>query len=846
MKNLVFLGVLLLATACGNKEVNHTDTTPLLKPSKIVKSLSTEDNYNITIEKSALGHLFLMQSSIIDNPPSATGNPLASKVIYFRKNGPFIGMFESTSGKLVTDSVTTETLLAKFPVVFENNSEVTFNFEEGMKILFQKGSYYIADPKSDTSSESTYRILESFINEVELRDGNIFIDQYLRVEVPATSRAAASVSPVQIKYIFSSYKKNENFKSVTSPGFDYVGYFENHPVYANNEDGSINETQVVHIKKFDITKPIVFHVTNNVPKKYYQAVVDGVKYWNKAFSKEVISVETLPSDVKIFEPGYNIVQWLDWDTAGFAYAASSSDPLTGEIKQAHVFMTSSFAKGSYRSAKTYLERFDKEDKANIHHLSLQGFTSTLTCRNKEERMQAESFKLKELIEVVEAGTYTDEEKEVMYVRYVSDYIREVVAHEVGHTLGFRHNFAASLDSNVDSSNYEALAKNYLKTGLLETEVNVGSSVMDYTPGFFSNFIGAKIRLENDALAYDQHAINVAYKGASKISELQYCTDGDAGKFFDCFRFDAFTNIMESKQFFMKSSMKNLVHIMLKKQFSLLANNELSEDQKVTAINMIQVPGEEDGSWLAEKRFKPLIEKAKLGKKSTMLERTYSLAATREELAEYQAKTAEKVTKDFLKIGGMNQVLFKNITPIRNGDLLATPVAHEMIALTKKLAPAYYEEFLTEKIKKAIDAKMKVYALDFDRMFLLYSLQYLDQKFAVKEAGFAKDVTTLTATVINTLDSKVEVISESGLLKPTFDFKINRKSLRKEAVDLAKSDFFPGSHSFKREMKKLNAVTFKSFKTLKETILGTFSTIESTPDDIYDYFMDEKKLYSPLK
>jgi len=846
MKKLVFLAVLLLANVNGKESVIHTDKSPLLKASLVTKSLSTRDNYNITLERSALGHLFLMQSSIIDNPPSATGNPLASKVVYFRENGPFIGMFESTSGKLVTNSVTTETLLAKYPIISKNSDEVTFNFEEGMKILFQKGSYYIANPQTDPSSENTYKILESFINEVELRNNNIFIDQYLRVEVPATSTAAASVSPVQIKYVFSSYKPNTEFKSVRSPGFDYVGYFENHPVYANNEDGSINEKQVVNIKKFDTTKPIVFHVTNNVPKAYKEAVFDGVKYWNKAFGKDLIQVKTLPADVKIFEPGYNIVQWLDWDTAGFAYAASSSDPLTGEIKQAHVFMTSSFAKGSYRTAKTYLERYDKEDQANVHHMKLQGFTSTLTCQNHNERMKAESFKIKELLKVVDAGTYTDVEKEEMYVRYVADYVRQVVAHEVGHTLGFRHNFAASLDSNVDSSNYDSLSKHYMKTGLVETSVKVGSSVMDYTPGFFSSFIGAKIRLESAALDYDQHAINVSYNGADKVSELHYCTDDHAGKFYDCFRFDAFTNIMESKQFFMKSSMKNLVHIMLKTRFSFLENSELSEETKLSLIKMMPLPGEEDGAWLAKNRFKPLIEKAALGKKSIILERVYSLAKTSSELEEYNAKTIEKVKGDFSKIGGVTNSLFKNITPVRNGDLFATPIAQQLVLLSKKLTPSYYKDHLTEKIVEAINVKMKQYAKDFDKTFLLYSLQYLEQKYSVKEETFAKDLNSLTTTVLTTLDATSEMINGSGLLRPTFEYKVNRKSLRKEAVDLAKAKFFPNSHSFKREMKKLNSKTYESFKTLTETILGTYSTIESTPDNIYDYYMDEKKLYSPLK
>jgi hypothetical protein len=840
---------MLTSAAFGETKIVHTDSAPLMTAVKSnKKSISTEDNYNLTLKKNALGHLFLLHTSIINNPPSATGNPLAAKLVYFKHSGNFIGMFESTAGKLVTNSVTTEILLAKFPVVLENNEEVVFNFEAGMKILFQKSSYYIARPGSSADTEGTYKILESFINKVELRKNHIFIDQYLRVESPATRTAPASISPVQIKYTLSSYKKNENFKPMASPGFDYVGYFENHPVHTLDENGEINETKITHIKKFDMNKEITFHITNNVPKKYEQAVKDGVLYWNKAFGKEVIKVATLPENVTIHEPGYNIVQWLDWDTAGFAYAASNSDPLTGEIHQAHVFMTSSFATGSYSRVKTLLERLKKEEDKVAHHMGLSGFESSKLCDSTSQRKLSEVSRVKELISSVEEQDLTDEEKEVIYNRYVADYVREVVAHEVGHTLGFRHNFAASLDTTVDSSNYNTIAKKYLLTGSIDQDIKVGSSVMDYTPGYFSTFIGAKIRLEDAPLAYDQHVIDVAYLEKPMITELQFCTDDHAGKFYDCYRFDAFANVMEEKQFFMEESFKRLGHSIVSSNLSFLGNENYTRDQKLASLKHLHNLAELNVNWYAKNRFKPLAEKAKNGKRSRVIERLAPFSAESATSLNYHTeKTQEKISKDFAKIGGISKSLFGNLTPVLKDGVWLSPLSRITLDKANELLVKYYPELNSDDELKAL-AKKKIaeYVELFDKKFLMMSVQYIDQNYSVKEDNMIDSIYALASTLLNTTSKETTQIGQVHVNNFVFDYKISGKSLRKEAVDLLKAKYFPKSHSFQRAMKKSRAKAYGSFKEFEGMVNMTYQNIDFAPDDVYDYYMMEKDLYKLIK
>lgn len=815
---------LILLSAAGQAVQVHTESSPLLLGTKSAKKgLSTTDNYNLTLKKSALNHLFLMKTSMINNPPSPTGNPFASKVVFFKQSGPFIGMFEATSGKVVTSSVSTEILLAKFPIISQDAHTITFNFEEGMKTLFLKGSYYISRPGSDPTTESSYQVLESFLNKVKLINKHIFIEQYLRIESPASKTEPASVAPVHIKYDFSTYTKNTNFMPTASPGFSNVGYFENHPVYPLDESGEIIESTITYIKKFDINKPVTYYLSSNTPKKWKKAVTDGVLYWNKAFGKEVLKVADLPSGVTIFEPGYNIVQWLDWDTAGFAYAASSSDPLTGEIQNAHVFMTSSFAIGSYQTAKTYLSRFDKEDHST-HSLGLAGFSSALTCADSTDRLQADKERLQDFISKVEEKSFTEEQKEEMYTRYVADYIRQVVAHEVGHTLGFRHNFAASLDTNINSKNYESISYKYLTTGNIESDIVPGSSVMDYTPGFFSSMAGAKIRLESEALLYDQHVVNVAYNQANPYSEFKFCTDDHAEKFYDCFRFDAFSNVLEEKKYNSLRSMKNIVHIVLTSHFNFLNDNSLTEQEKIEKIEGTYINGLSDGTYMANNRYKELVQRSYKGAKSI----TYNMTSLQD---------------DFNAIGGMSKVLFEDITPKLQDGIYLSDYNRELLVQFKEIAPNYYGENLTKKISEKLISKLSTYAQEMDKTFLTNAIPLLTKEFEYRDDNFVESISNLSKVILRTRSNTTNLLD--GVRDYLYNFQVNEDNkLRVVTSNLVKYDFFPKSHSFKRSMNNLKLELAKDLESLKEEIESVYGPISSTPDKVYDYYMEEEtEVYS---
>ena len=109
----------------------------------------------------------------------------------------------------------------------------------------------------------------------------------------------------------------------------------------------------------------MYAISANTPDEYKEAIRSGVLYWNKAFGREVVSVIEAPAGVSAPSFYYNLIQWVDWKDAGYAYADAQMDPRTGEIIHAQIFLTSAFAFSGLSGARKLLKRLVGEQN-NSH------------------------------------------------------------------------------------------------------------------------------------------------------------------------------------------------------------------------------------------------------------------------------------------------------------------------------------------------------------------------------------------------------------------------------------------------------------------------------------------------
>lgn len=537
VKSKLFLWVPIIAaglSGCGEKTY---DPARVRAPSQINESfvvpgsadlVAVADIGRVGINKSSIDKEFLLQTSMITQQAIASFNGMKSRIVAFVRKGATLFMMEATRGHIISNSVPAHFILAEFPILEETGDHIYFDFSDGMKRVFMASDWSGQDfegPFYKPSWESV-PVDVSMIEKVE-RDRNSLVIHQVTM---------AAGQQLRLAYYLSPYAPSESFTPLVSEGFDRVGFFE---VMPQLRDGRTES--VIYATKFDHTKPIKFAISHNTPEEYREAVRDGILYWNKAFGREVLTAEQLEENVSAPNFRHNIVQWVEWDDAGFAYADAQMDPRTGETLHAQVFLTSAFAFGSKARARSILRNLKSQRQNAVH---LHSHKRTLFGLKEDDKTPLCHMNTNETLimgietMLADAGI-TDEQ----VLKISQDYIREVVAHEVGHDLGLRHNFAGSLASRIEAARHEASFRDYVTSG--DARLVTTSSVMEYSAFKDAVMSGDLIAKSPNSFQYDTAAIKVLYGGIDIRGEdiPLFCTDSHAGKFVDCMRFDSGSSLV---------------------------------------------------------------------------------------------------------------------------------------------------------------------------------------------------------------------------------------------------------------------------------------------------------------
>lgn len=591
------------------------------------QDLAVLDQAHLAIAHAALGKEFLLSTNLLSQEPTPAFTSLQSRVVSFILRDGKVYLLDVTGNNRVgVDNIAQNIVIAEFPVLAEFGDFVKIDFNAGMKQIITVTDMYSSDGAGDTTS-SVQKVNISYLDEISLKDEAVLIRQVAQLE--AQTKDGTSLMPVEVRYQIKPYLPDPQFVPVKSPGFSKVGYFEANPLML--KDGSTR----IYAMKWNEKKTIRFAISANTPEKYRALVRDSLLYWNKTLGENKIEVIQL-EDKAITAPHFdvNIVQWVDWDEAGYAFADAHVDPRSGEVTSAQIFFPSAFV---HSNVPRRIRQMDGSRPA----VGLKGFkTARLCARDLVNEINNRDKEVATTPEAMEKAT--------------RDYVYEVIAHELGHVLGLRHNFAGNLAANYDFKDRKPLVQSYYQNMKAPEGIVSSSSVMEYSRFEESSWNGDLLQRGQDALSYDRLAIEFLYlyKALPEKRPL-FCTDSQISVFADCNMSDAGRSVISSATGMYQFNLDSLAARIIN-TYTASSKWDGGQDANLIPVNEVQLKA----SSLAETLGVDLAKFVSLMKEKTRFIAVQSplvpvLAVDQEAVAQAEK---EYLAQEVNRLGGLENLL----------------------------------------------------------------------------------------------------------------------------------------------------------------------------------------------
>jgi hypothetical protein len=265
-----------------------------------------------------LSQPFLLQTNYSD--PEETGQNFMtsrSRVVRFEPAGNAVRMIDDTAAGERPRH------LATIPIVAETERGPKLDFNAGFDTIYVEEDrtgedYYGRVARNDMRA---FRLFDARALSMTCGPSSLVFDQQARKE---------DGTQVIVRYYLRPYRPDPHFRPFEMKNLEHFGFYETYP---QQHDGR----WVMYATKFAVDEPIVLALSDAIPERYREGVRDGALYWNRALGKKLIEVIDAPPGVHAPNPNYNVIEWI---TSG-DYASTSyiqTDPLTGEILHAHVFV----------------------------------------------------------------------------------------------------------------------------------------------------------------------------------------------------------------------------------------------------------------------------------------------------------------------------------------------------------------------------------------------------------------------------------------------------------------------------------------------------------------------------
>ncbi len=531
-------------------------------------SSRANDSFYLAIHKRELGQKFFLSAFMKQFFPGAvTGGAarsLGTKVVSFKVQNGKLFVFDVDSRKQDSDTFNPDIVVESYPIV---------DFG-GFSSLPGASDYVLFDPAAGLNR----------FNVVSDAYGAGATGERFDIELLFNQRFRPLTDGVAFEQIFTGYsmtpdpksgdKGEENgLKGQGTMGIALRRYSEGKgftnrkfppkPYYFTSDLRLVpntGETEVSPIKwnVYAGMKPIQWKisyrakVTNDLEKyKAYDvvgALKHGIEDWNSVFGFKVFEAVLGTPDDSPSDDDKNMIYWDEDPSYGAAFANWRTNPNTGEIRGASVYMNIGWLEGGDGSFEDDVATPTTRTR-NFSPLSLKarpktaaltwyGMPDTTTCVLWGPQYMQPGEVGDDVMHGIGAGTeanavpHTKKEK-------VEAYLRNTLLHEVGHTLGLRHNFKGSTEGN--------------------------SSIMDYNQAdeeFKSDLPGA----------YDIQAIKYLYGLSEDLPAKGFCTDDAVKTDPMCNQFDKGANPLD--EYYLKNY-QPVVNDFVTKKSAIAPNNTLN-------------------------------------------------------------------------------------------------------------------------------------------------------------------------------------------------------------------------------------------------------------------------------
>jgi hypothetical protein len=488
--------------------------------------LAAGESFYLAIKRTELSRRYFLSAYVEQVFPDAVlggaAATVGTRVVSFRIQNGKLFLFDASDINATSDAFDPTLVLEAWPIVTDSDS---FNKES------DKGKYVLIDPAAGLNRFNMFA--DYYLQPPQFRVGLSYLQNFKKLPDGAafqqvfTGEATAPVHDLlgneynlnrisgTLGIALREYKEGKGFSTIDPPLDEY--FFLSLPRIVPNGGFSV-QTPVkwnVHPGMKPIKWTISPYAKVLAADPFYGrydiagAVKRGVENWNSVFGFPVFEASVGAADATPGDDATNFI-YLDVNPAvGFAFADWRTNPNTGEIRGASVYLNTIWVDiGSFLfDPDAWSARPQKPDifaaapKAR-YRLGWAGMKPETLCEFPVspllgEDLAAVSSRI-HLRDVPATAGRTG-------IQMVEDYVTGVVLHEIGHTLGLRHNFKGSL-------------------------VPPSSSIMEY----IDDLDQVNVYVPQ---SYDIAALKLLYGMSAELPTDPFCNDAGTEYDPDCTRFD---------------------------------------------------------------------------------------------------------------------------------------------------------------------------------------------------------------------------------------------------------------------------------------------------------------------